>query len=42
MVAYLKAGLQVRMYSDYLRADREAEKEESIELPWGAQGPNYQ
>ena len=35
MVAYLKAGLQVRMYSDNLRATREAEKEDSIELPWG-------
>ena len=32
MVAYLKAGPQVRMYSDYLRATREAEKEDSIEL----------
>ena len=32
MVAYLKAGPQVRMYSDYLRAAREAEKEESLEL----------
>ena len=32
MVAYLKAGLQVRTYSDYLRAAREAEKEDSIEL----------
>ena len=32
MVAYLKAGLQVRTYSDYLRATREAEKEDSIEL----------
>ena len=32
MVAYLKVGLQVRMYSDYLRATREAEKEELIEL----------
>ena len=32
MVAYLKAGPQVRMYSDYLRAAREAEKEDSIEL----------
>ena len=32
MVAYLKVGLQVRMYSDYLRAAREAEKEDSIEL----------
>ena len=33
MVAYLKAGPQVRMYSDYLMATREAEKEDSIELP---------
>ena len=33
MVAYLKAGLQVRTYSDYLRATQEAEKEDSIELP---------
>ena len=33
MVAYMKAGPQVRMYSDYLRATREAEKEDSIELP---------
>ena len=33
MVAYLKAGPQVRTYSDYLRAAREAEKEDSIELP---------
>ena len=32
MVAYLKAGPQVRMYSDYLRATREAKKEDSIEL----------
>ena len=32
MVAYLKVGPQVRMYSDYLRAIREAEKEDSIEL----------
>ena len=36
MVAYLKAGLQVRMYSDYLRAAREAEKEDSIELLQGS------
>ena len=35
MVAYLKAGLQVRTYSDYLRAAWEAKKEDSIELPWG-------
>ena len=33
MVAYLKVGLQVRTYSDYLRATREAEKKDSIELP---------
>ena len=32
MVAYLKAGPQVRTYSDYLRATREAEKEDSIKL----------
>ena len=32
MVDYLKVGPQVRMYSDYLRAAREAEKEDSIEL----------
>ena len=32
MVAYLKAGPQERTYSDYLRATREAEKEDSIEL----------
>ena len=32
MVAYLKAGPQVRTYSDYLRAAGEAEKEDSIEL----------
>ena len=32
MVAYLKMGPQLRTYSDYLRAAREAEKEESIEL----------
>ena len=36
MVAYLKAGLQVWMYADYLRAAMEAEKEDYIEL---AQGP---
>ena len=35
MVAYLKVGLQVRTYSDYLRAAWEAEKEDSIEMPWG-------
>ena len=32
MVAYLKAGPQVRTYSDYLRATREAKKEDSFEL----------
>ena len=32
MVAYLKVGPQVRMYSDYLRATREAKKEDSIKL----------
>ena len=37
MVAYLKVGPQVRMYSDYLRATREAEKEDSIELSWSSQ-----
>ena len=36
MVAYLKAGLQVRTYSNYLRAAREAKKEDSIELSWGS------
>ena len=32
MVAYLKAGPQARTYSDYLRAAREAEKEDSVKL----------
>ena len=32
-MAYLKAGPQVRTYSDYLRDTREAEKEDSIKLP---------
>ena len=32
MVAYLKVAPQVRMYSDYLRATREAEKEDLMEL----------
>ena len=32
MVAYLKMEPHVRTYSDYLRATREAEKEDSIEL----------
>ena len=35
MVAYLKAGLQVGTYSDYLRAAWEVEKEDSMELPRG-------
>ena len=33
MVAYLKVGPQLRTYSYYLRAAREAEKEDLIELP---------
>ena len=36
MVAYLKAGPQVRTYSDYLRVDSEAEKEDSLELSWSS------
>ena len=32
MVAYIKVGTQVRTYSDYLRAAREAEKEDWNEL----------
>ena len=36
MVAYLKAGPVVRMYLDYLRTTREAEKEDSIELSQGS------
>ena len=39
MVAYLKAGPQVRTYSDYLRATREAEKEDSIELSCSPRAP---
>ena len=35
MVAYLKVGPHVRTNSDYLRATQEAEKEDSMELPWG-------
>ena len=38
MVAYLKAGPQVRTYSDYLRATHETEKKDSIELPQGPRG----
>ena len=33
MIVYLKVGAQVRTYSDYLRAAREAEKEDLIKLP---------
>ena len=36
MVAYLKVGPQVRTYSDYPRATREAKKEDSIELSWSS------
>ena len=36
MVANQKAGLQVRTYSDYLRATQEAKKEDSIELSQGS------
>ena len=39
MVAYLKAGPQVRTYSDYLRATREAGKESSIELCQSPRAP---
>ena len=39
MVSYLKAGPQVRTYSDYLRAAREAEKEDSMELSWSPRAP---
>ena len=35
-MAYRKVGPQVRMYSDYLRATREAEKEDSIKLSWSS------
>ena len=34
MVAYLKAGPQVRTDSNYLRVAQEAEKEDSMELSW--------
>ena len=33
MVAYLDVGPQVSTYLDYLRAAREAEKEDLIKLP---------
>ena len=35
MVAYLKAGPQIRTYSDYLRVTPEAKKEDSVVLPQG-------
>ena len=35
MVAYLKAGPQVRTYSDYLRATWQVEKGDSMEMPRG-------
>ena len=35
-MAYLKVGPQVRTYSDYHRAAREAEKEDSIKLSWNS------
>ena len=39
MVAYLKAGPQVRTYSDYLRAAREAEQEDTTELSQSPRAP---
>ena len=39
MVAYLEAGPKVRTYSDYLRANREAEKEDTIELSQSPRAP---
>ena len=38
MVAYLKASLQEKTYSDYLLAAREVEKEDSMELSQRPQG----
>ena len=38
MVAFLKASPHEVTYSDYLRAVREVEKEESIELSWNPCG----
>ena len=35
MVVYLKAGPEVRPYSDYLRVAQELEKEDSMQLPRG-------
>ena len=39
MIAYLRAGPQVRTYSDYLRVALEVEKEESMEF---SQSPRTQ
>ena len=39
MVTYLKVGLQVRTYSDYLRATWEVEKKDLMEL---SRGPRTQ
>ena len=39
MVAYLKVGPQVRTYSDYLRAAREAEKEDTIDSSQSPRAP---
>ena len=39
MMAYLKAGPQLRTYSDYFRAAREAEKEDTIELSQSPRAP---
>ena len=39
MVAYLRVGPQVRTYSDYLRATREAEKEDTFELSQSPRAP---
>ena len=39
MVAYLKVGLQVRTYFNYLRAAQEAEKEDSMELSHSPRQP---
>ena len=39
-MAYLKAGLQVRTYSDYPRAAWEADKADSMELPRGPRAQN--
>ena len=41
MVAYLKAGPQVRTYSDYLMAAHEAKKEDSYRVAPRPQESNY-